>query len=111
MKNLYEYLNKTFGFTGDEVNQIISCFAAKQVRKKDFFLKAGQYCQNIAFVEKGSFIYFQNVDGEEKICNFAFDNDWVTYYKSLMGKVPSDMNMRSLEDSEIYLLDMEKMKN
>ena len=110
MDNLTQYIQTTFGFTDNEVQKILECFSPKNLKKNDFFLKSGQYCQNVAFVAKGDFIYFQNVDGEEKICDFAFENDWVTYYKSLLGKIPSDMNIKALQDAEIYLLDFEKMK-
>ncbi len=110
MKNLFPYIKTSFDFSQAETDQIISCFELMEVKKKDFFLKSGQFCKHVAFVEKGSFIYFQNIDGEEKICDFAFENDWVTYYKSLLGNIPADINIRALEDSEIYLLDMAKMK-
>ncbi len=110
MINLRKYLSTTFEFSLSEIEQIATCFAIKKLKKKDFFLKSGQYCQSVAFVEKGSFIYYQNIEGEEKICDFAFEDDWVTYYKSLLGKIPADINIKALEDAEIYLLNFEKIR-
>ena len=70
----------------------------------------GQYCKEVGFVEEGVFIYYQIIDGDEKICDFAFENDWVTHYKSLLGGLPSELNIKALEKSKVLLLDMDKME-
>lgn len=109
MKNIKSYIEANFGFSQSEINEILNCFTPKSFTKKEYFLKEGQYCKSVGFVEKGNFIYYQIVDGEEKICDFAFENDWVTHYKSLLGNIPSEINIKSLEDSEILLLNVNKM--
>lgn len=111
MKNLKEYIQSKFNFTSSETELVMKCFTPKSILKSEYFLKEGQYCKSIAFVEKGGFVYFQNTDGEEKICDFAFENDWITHYKSLLSNNPSEMNIRSVQDSEIWLMDMAKMKS
>jgi len=110
MNNLTTYISSKFNFSDAETQSIVHCFTPNTIIKKDYFLKEGQYCKSIAFVEKGSFIYFQNIDGEEKICDFAFENDWISQYKSLLGNLPSDITIQSMENSEIWLMDMEKME-
>ena len=110
MKNFKSYINSNFKFTDDEVNKIAACFVPKSLSKKDYFLKEGEYCKNVGYVEVGSFLYFQLIDGEEKVCDFAFENDWVTQYKSLLGNMPSDMNIRALEDSTVLYMNWEKME-
>ncbi len=110
MKKLTSYLKVNFKFSDSEMEKIMDCFSPKFLEKKDFFLRAGQYCKNIAFVEEGSFLYFQIVDGQEKVCDFAFKNDWVTQYKSLLSNLPSEISIRALEKSQILLMDFEKMR-
>lgn len=110
MKNIKSYIEFNFNFSHSEVERILECFTLKEIKKTEFFLKEGQYCQSVGFVEKGNFIYYQIVDGEEKICDFAFENDWITHYKSLLGNIPSEINIKALENAEIYLLNLKQME-
>jgi len=110
MKNFKLYIELNFSFSTAEIEQILACFTLKSFKKKEYFLREGQYCKSVGFVEKGNFIYYQIVNGEEKICDFAFENDWVTHYKSLLGSIPSEINIKALENSELYLLNLNKME-
>ena len=109
MKIFESYIRTNFKFSDLETEKIIDCFTMKSIGKKDYFLRAGQYCKHVGFVEKGSFFYFEIVDGEEKVCDFAFENDWLTQYKSLLGNIPSDISIKALEDAEVLYMDMDKM--
>ena len=62
-----------------------------------------------AYVEEGSFLYYQLIEGEEKVCDFAFEADWITQYKSLLGKIPSEISIRALEDARVLCLNMDDM--
>jgi len=110
MKELKKYLETTFSFKEDTVDKIISCCEPKTIDKNDYFLREGQYCKSVAFVASGSFIYYFINDGEEKVCDFAFEQDWITQYKSLLGNIPSELNIKALENSFIQILSIEKME-
>jgi len=92
------------------MKSVLQCFSPVAFDKKEFFLKEAQYCKQIGFVEKGGFMFYQNIDGDEKICDFAFENDWVTQYKSLLENVPSEMNIQAIEKAEVLLLDMNRIE-
>lgn len=109
MNNLEQYIKTNFKFSEKEIEKITECFSSKMFKKKQHFLKEGQYCRNVAFVETGSFLYYQLMDGEESVCDFAFENDWVTQYQSLLNNVPSSMSIMAMENSQILILDIEKM--
>jgi len=109
MKSLEPYLQNKFKFNPSEIELIASCFTSKTLKKNDYFLKEGQICKSISFVAQGGFIFFQNIDGEESVCDFAFDNDWLAQYKSLLSQQPSDLSIRATEDSELFEMNMEKM--
>ena len=102
-------IKSKFKFSDEEIEKIIACFTPKTIGKKEFFLKEGQYCKSVGFLESGSFIYYHITNGDEKICDFAFENDWISQYKSLLSGTPSEMNIRALEKSQLLLMDMDKM--
>ena len=110
MDKLREYLKTKFTFSDEEIEKMETCFTPERIGKSDFFLKEGQYCKSVAFVEKGSFVYFDLLDGEEKICDFAFENDWITQYQSLLKSTPAETNIQASENALILKMDMEKIE-
>ncbi|MCO4292598.1 hypothetical protein NF867_06980 [Solitalea sp. MAHUQ-68] len=72
MITLENYIGNNYIFNTLEIEKIINCFERKTLDKNGFFLKEGQYCKSIAFVESGIFLYYTVKDGEEKVCDFAF---------------------------------------
>lgn len=110
MKNFKSYLQSNFTFSEDELEKLLPCFISKNYKKKDYFLKAGEHCKNVAFIEKGCFIYYEIIDGEEKVCDFAFENDWITQYNSLLNNVPSELNISAIEDAEILIMNLPEIE-
>lgn len=109
MEKLESFINSNFKFSKSELEKIFDCFESDSVGKKEYFLKEGQHCENVAFVDSGSFIYYEMIDGEEKIVDFAFENEWITDYKSLEDNVVSKKNIQSLEHARILVMDGDKM--
>lgn len=111
MQRFQTYLkNHQFHLSPVEIDQIASVFTAREIPKKEYFLKTGEYCQNIAFVERGTFIYFNLFDGEVKVCDFAFEQEWITQYDSLLRRKASVLNIQALEDSTILSIRADKLE-
>ena len=101
MNNFKLYIKDNFSFSNSDIEAILACFDLKKIAKKDFFLKEGAYCRQVAFIEKGCFLYYQIIDGEEKVIEFFTENDIFTdYYSYLTGKMAKGY-MRATEDSII----------
>ena len=109
MAELKTFLASKFKFSESETEKILQCFNAKKINKKEFFLQEDQICTSIAYVVKGAFIFSQNIDGEEKICDFGFEGDWLAQYKSLLSQQPSELSIQATEHSLIQVMDLEKM--
>lgn len=110
MNNLQRFLAASFNFKPNEIELITTFFKRVEIAKGDCFLKEGQYCRSVAFVDQGTFIYLQNIDGEEKVCDFAFDKDWITQYKSMLSSLPSEMEIRALSVARLFELSLENME-
>lgn len=110
MQILQSYLQDNFSFSEEEIEKILDCFDAQEIPKKAYFLKEGELCKSVAFVESGSFLFYQLIDGEEKVCDFAFENQWITQYNSLLNQVPAELSIRAVEGSSILLMNFAKME-
>lgn len=109
MINLATYLQDNFPFSPKSIEIVKECFEPKKLKKGEYFLKEKEYCKKIAYVEKGAFIYFEYIDGEEKVCDFALEGDWITHYRGLTQGLPSTVNIRALEAAEIQWIEIENM--
>jgi len=91
--------------TDEEIATFSDAFVSKKLSKNDFFLKEGEICDFIGFVSFGVLIYFKtNENGDEITTDFAFEGDWVTNNQSRLKNTPSKINIRAIEDTEIFVI-------
>ena len=96
------YLKENFDFTENEVQLTIEKFRKVKLQKGDYFLKEGEFCKSVAFVEEGVMLYYENIDG-----------DWVSQLESLTNNIPSKLNIKTIEDSSVWIIssnDLEQLK-
>jgi len=110
MNTLIESLRAVVPLTRDEQNSILSFFQAANYKKGNHFLKAGSVCRKIGFVEVGVVYYKLDGPDGETICDFGFENQWCTHYKSLNSGDPSEMNIIALEDCRILEIDVHRFE-
>jgi CRP-like cAMP-binding protein len=93
-----------------EAATINEYFTSVHYPKNSYFLKIGQYCRKVAFVDKGALVYIQNTQGKENVCDFAFEGNWSTQYKSLTTNTPSEMSIQAVEDSVLIETTLENLE-
>jgi CRP/FNR family transcriptional regulator, anaerobic regulatory protein len=108
--NLRKDISQVERYSDEELDFFVSSLEVVQVTKGEFFLKEGQICTHIAFVEKGLAMYYKVVDGTEIPLDFAIEGQWITYLKSFTNRTPSDMNIKVLEDATLFTLEAGKMQ-
>jgi len=91
--------------TDEEIATFSDAFVLKKLSKNDFFLKEGEICNCIGFVNSGILVYFRtNENGDEITTDFAFEGDWVTNNQSRLKNTPSKINIRAIEDTEMVVI-------
>lgn len=110
MNSLLENFQNSISITPDEGVLIENAFTRVFYSKGTLFLEEGKVCRKVAWIQNGAFIYKLNKDGEEQVCDFAFENAWITQLKSLTTGTPSGMSIQAVEDSYIYETDQEKLQ-
>ncbi|MEL7585205.1 MAG: Crp/Fnr family transcriptional regulator [Prolixibacteraceae bacterium] len=96
---------------GDEEWQILIGFIEiRTLRKNNYFLKEGQICNSIAFVNKGGIVYCKLLEtGKETTTDFAFTGDWVTDNRSRLNLTPSLINIKAIKDSELLIISQKNL--
>lgn len=91
--------------TDEELMNFCSVLEIRRLKKDEFFLSEGQVCNFVGFVNSGVLVYFKiNENGDEITTDFAFEGDWVTNNQSRLKNIPSTINIRAIEDAELFVI-------
>lgn len=98
-------IDAIISLTEEEWLLFANAFETRLMKRNDFFLKEGQICNFIGFVNYGALVYFKILDnGTEVTTDFAFENDWVTNNQSRLCQAPALINIRAIEPTEMLVI-------
>jgi CRP-like cAMP-binding protein len=101
----YEHL------TDSEVEAILDKTDVVTLEKDDAILKEGDTCKAVALVLSGIMMYYKITEtGEEKVYDFAIENDWVSQYQSMITQTPSPLSIRAIEKTTLYSISAENLQ-
>lgn len=110
---LKQQIEPIVSLTEEERATFTGVLVPKKISKNRFFLREGQVCDFVGFVNSGVIIYFKSKDnGDEITTDFAFEGDWISNTQSRLTHSPSTINIKAIEDSEILLIsqkDLDKL--
>lgn len=70
LETLRIYFNKFLKLDDTEWEDFKSCLTSMNIRNQEQILKQGEHCNFIAFIQEGTFRFYYDKDGEEKITAF-----------------------------------------
>jgi len=73
-------------------------------KKGENYITPGEQEQFVTFINKGGFRYFLLMDDKEFVCEFTFENNYISEYQSFLKRKPAKMFIQALEDSEVVKL-------
>jgi CRP-like cAMP-binding protein len=86
-----------------QIDQIVSCFKHRIVKKNTILLSKGEICKELYFVNRGCIrTYYITKQGHEKTRYIAFENSIATSISSFISQQNSFEFVDTLEDSELY---------
>lgn len=81
----------------------------EEFRKSDFFVREGNVCHQIAFIDRGLFrIFFQKQGNEINTC-FCKENSITSSFGSFVNRTASRDSIQALEDSTLLTLSHENL--
>ena len=105
LQKIKKSIDPIVSLSDEELLTFCSAFESKRLKKDEFFLKEGQICNFVGFVNFGILVYFKIFDnGDEITTDFAFEGDWVNNNQSRLTNTPSTINIRAIEDTEIFVI-------
>lgn len=99
--SLLKYVN----FSKEELEIITKRFNKQIIEKNKLFLREGEICKKVAFIESGVLTLSQTFDtGNEHILDFFIPGDMTSDYYSFLKKLPSDANITALKETSLLVI-------
>jgi len=115
MEELLTYINTISPIEENTVDALRELFKPLQLKKNEFFVKAGNHAQEIGFLKKGVVrAFFLNQEGKEYNKQFFVAPSIIGAYSSLLTKQPTKIAQQAVTDCEILVAnydDLEKGYN
>ena len=79
---------------------------------KEYFLKEGQICKEMAFIEKGELrMFYITEEGKEINVEFFFENNFVASYQSFLHQTKSKYYIQAISDCELVTISHKTLQN
>lgn len=97
---LLEYLNKHFATLFKDQSHFFLTVPERKFKKGDIITDYGQIERKLYFINSGFVQLTMLHDGEEKIIDFFFQDNFVCAFTSFLKQEPSDVRITTLTDCE-----------
>jgi CRP-like cAMP-binding protein len=99
---LKTYFANNFQTTRAEIEQVVSAFTEKNVKKNETLISKGEICRYTYFVCKGSVrAYFIDDNGQESTRYIALENQFITTIHSFISQSPNNEFIEATEKAEL----------
>jgi CRP-like cAMP-binding protein len=104
-EQLFKHVSAKIAIGDHEKNVCRALFKPHTLHRKQFLIRQGEICRNLAFVEKGLLrSYTIDEKGGEHIVQFAPEGWWISDIYSFHTEEPCEYNIDALETTEMLVL-------
>lgn len=111
MESLKNCISKHISITNNTLEKITSQFETIQLKKGDFFLKAGSICEKMAFIESGYIRMYNIVNGKEITLWIGNEGKFITSVSSFVFQTSNFWNIQAITDCKLQVISREKHFN
>ncbi|MEZ4804657.1 MAG: Crp/Fnr family transcriptional regulator [Bacteroidia bacterium] len=104
MTDLELYIQSYFGIEKQDLKTIASLFKTESLKKGDFYLKTGAYCDKLSFIKSGMLRIFIQTEDKEITQWISSAGYFVTDLSSLSFHQPARWNIQALDQTELYTI-------
>lgn len=112
MTELEQYIQSYFGIAQpSDLLRISTLFKPQQLKKGDYFLKTGQYSNNLSFIRTGMIRIYVVLEDKEVTQWISTPGYFVTDLSSLVFETPARWMMQALTDTELFTISRDDYRN
>ncbi|GCC52691.1 Crp/Fnr family transcriptional regulator [Chryseotalea sanaruensis] len=105
-----KYLQSFHVLTDDEIENFIQLSTKRNLNKSDYFIRETETCQEVAFVQTGTFrSYYISDKGEETTYCITFPNNLMTAYSSFITGQSTEENIQAITSAELLIIPKNKI--
>lgn len=104
MKAFQDFLKQFPHYSEELFKELLPHLSKVELKANDYFLKEGQICKKLAFIEKGIVRIYYIYDGKEITKCFCRENNITCSYSSMITQTPSESAIHVLEDTTLITL-------
>jgi len=105
VNDLKQNISSYFGLSNDKLDDIASLFMETELKKGDYFIKSGQYCDKLSFIQSGFIRIFSELNHKEVTQWIGTKNYFLTDIFSFLFKQRARWNIQALTDCKLYTLE------
>ncbi|GGZ85969.1 Crp/Fnr family transcriptional regulator [Algibacter mikhailovii] len=107
MDSLKQCITKETQIDTSSIEVILSSFYTRDLKKGDFFLRAGKLCTQMAFIDTGYLRMFDIVDGKEVTFWIGSSGKFITSLSSFVFQTTNFWNIQAITDCKLHIIDRE----
>jgi len=99
---LLAHMSSAFALTAKEIEELVSLFIERKIKRRGFILHQGDVCRHFTFVVSGCFkMYAIDPNGKEFNLEFVAENEWISDLTSFYDEKSSAVYIEAIEPSTI----------
>ena len=102
---LNKYLIDNSHLTSQERDEILDCFFYLRIKKNDFWIKKGEICRHLVFVNDGTLRIINEINEIESTVQLVYKKSFTTSLTSFAYQIPSIWSIQALTDCDLLLID------
>jgi CRP-like cAMP-binding protein len=106
-ESLIKYIERhsTTPLSEGDISSIKEAFVPKKLRKRQYFIQAGEVCKYMAFIVKGAMRQYSVDDkGAEHMVRLSIEGWWAGDRESFTMLTPTIYNIDAWEESEVLII-------
>ena len=111
MTDLETYLRSYMGISDEDMGTLVSYFHLTELKKGEYFLKAGRICDKLSFHRSGLMRVYAPYGDKEITQWISFKGNLIAHLGGIVFDEPSGFNFQALTYCELYTIDKKDYLN
>ena len=107
MTGFENYIHHYFNISPDDCKIVSGSFRVENIKKGDYFLRSGEHCTRLSFIEDGILRIFVKLPDTEVTQWVSTRESFVTDFDAFFYRNPSFRDIQALTDTRLLTIDHE----